>query len=1475
MIMLVSHMNSILSRIYLLLSDSSDLCCVPGSPFEKCEADLSSVRLADGSRREVSAVVETILGLFPHDCADPLVLGGVRIRLRVLVVKSFWRGSSTWCVLAGRNLLSYWQLEIRGSSYAAVRGVCVYQNAVRDPSYPSSDDLSILQVLPEGSEPPDLNLPGVRVQPSCDDSVDLGFPIPLGTKTISRVMDVLNALCDEGWAPLLKCPGDRLSVRLRELLPVEVRDTLQQCYTFEIKFAGFESGSVRETRNYAGALYDRLSAENRKAYFDLIEDYVKRSWWVRAPSVVPTISSMSPVIPVFIVGPSMNRKPRLVLDCRELNRGLPKASSEAPDAFVVIGCLRWQSPPVMATVDAKQAFYRVRLENLILQLGAATSTYWSSRMCFGLVFGPCGLLSSFGKLVAAISCLFMVCLWSLFVDDFVIGGSSDAVINNVKVLLFAMFTCGFGVQLAKLRFICCASVRDAVTWLLSSLGVPISEKLPVLGVNFYYIDDNLVLSCDRSSRLQSVRDFVVSDTSFETSKSEIYSICGKIGFDPAKCHPDCRAAADAMRALIGKAFNKEPWSERINLVTSMTTAQFAVFTALLTWMRELTDNCDCSHTSPCSSSSEPISALTLACDASRSGGGFLIVSSTEGGGDKSDDFDISSSPVICSEAFRWSKRQRLYHSNRRELMTLLLGLRTLSKLLAHHVEHCVCREPLSISVRSDNRACIAWSAQDASSLFMRSKAVEKRAIGRLILAIADEIKFLRRHASVSVLHVEGSLNLEADRLSRLFDRPIGNGLSLADALAGDVESEEIFWPTDDDEETKDLLCILIDDFSDDSARSALDRSRLFSELELENVASDLGADLIALFPSEVSSSSFADQISHQCYDLSQVFHTVKALRFILRVLKANCKGREALEELEYPSLPNDRDIRALVHSAQQSDDICSRLIRESPTPSGPYVQDNNLVVFRSGTPFGFELRQFVIPKSSVALREKILLEAHRRCGHQGLRPSLSYVEDFHLPSGTSQMRDLLRLCVVCRTLRARRYWNALPSVRTDVVELNTKCPYYKVAIDYYAVGDKIKLLSAMCCFSKHISFFRVESETSEEALRVLKILQLRTGGVRIIRSDRASYFRSVSNFIDRAATLLNASVELTSSRSPWELGSEKLHDIAGDRLRVLLWSSAGRWPDDSVREQQLLEELMLLMNTRPLGTYYVSENGSDVITPDALCYGRTRRLGCLYSGSTMDDAEFATNFAPYRVKAFRNAFVSWLWSELKKHSCSSVRAKSHGVTPAEFAPGDAVLVYMCGRKLGMSFRLGHVIELVSGRRVRVRFPSGLITLENLYNIVLLRAHSHISPEQSNVSRVGMPIVLGSGSCEREAEICFDPCNYSGEVWVKLTNGDAPEIVDLSSAVWRPGSLSSTDSDHQGGRDSTKDNCDTTLPSLVGMRLSVLYDVIIPGRKRPQKRYYRGTVVAVRASGDVDIEWDDIHSEISTLDLSSATYHIVR
>ncbi|KAF4705348.1 hypothetical protein FOZ62_028134, partial [Perkinsus olseni] len=359
----------------------------------------------------------------------------------------------------------------------------------------------------------------------------------------------------------------------------------------------------------------------------------------------------------------------------------------------------------------------------------------------------------------------------------------------------------------------------------------------------------------------------------------------------------------------------------------------------------------------------------------------------------------------------------------------------------------------------------------------------------------------------------------------------------------------------------------------------------------------------------------------------------------------------------------------------------------------------------------------------------------------------------------------------------------------------------------------------MCCFSRHITLFKVESENSEEALKALKLMQLRSGGVRIIRSDRASYFRSLSNFRERAASLLNASVELTASQSPWELGSEKLHDLAGDRLRVMLRSSAGRWPDDPVREQQLLEELMLLMNTRPLGTYYVSENGSDVITPDSLCYGRTRRLGCIDVTSALDDSDFATNFPPYRVKAFRNSFVSWLWAELKEQSLSSVRAKSRGTSPDEFAPGDAVLVFMSGRKLGMSFRMGHVVQCVSDRRIRVRFPSGLVTLENLYNVVPLKAHSHVDPNRSNVSRVGMPIVVDKGSKEREGEVCFDPCDYCGEVWVKFSNGDAPEIVNLSSRVWRTGSLSSKSTVRQGGRDSTGDPRDVSQPSLVGMRLN--------------------------------------------------------
>ncbi|KAF4651500.1 hypothetical protein FOL47_000356 [Perkinsus chesapeaki] len=735
----------------------------------------------------------------------------------------------------------------------------------------------------------------------------------------------------------------------------------------------------------------------------------------------------------------------------------------------------------------------------------------------------------------------------------------------------------------------------------------------------------------------------------------------------------------------------------------------------------------------------------------------------------------------------------------------------------------------------------SWAEQDASVLFARSKAIEKRAIGRLILAISDEIKFLRRYATVTVLHVKGSLNVEADRLSRLFDRQVGVNLPLAEALAGAVDSEAVLWPVDDDdEESEDSLSWLVEEYDDHAAKASLERSQLFSSVECENTGPDLCADLLALVPSDSSSSSLAETIAQQCYDLPQVCRTVKCMKFVFELLKANRDGEDALKSLVYPLVPDTSDFRALVYSAQIHDDACLKMVRDGVTPSGPYVlADGELVVFRTGTPFGTELRQYVLPRSAVSLRKKVLLDAHNRCGHQGLRPSLSYVEDFHLPS-----------------------------------DLSAKCPYYKVAIDYYAVGDKVKLLSAMCCFSKHISFFRVESENSEEALRVLKLLQLRTGGVRVICSDRASYFRSLSNFRDRAAAMLNASVELTASRSPWELGSEKLHDLAGDRLRVMLRGSAGRWPDDPVREQQLLEELMLLLNTRPLRTYYVSENGSDVITPDSLCYGRTRRFGCLDIDQSLNDPGFFANFLPYRVKAIRNSFVSWLWSELKRYSLSSVRAKSRGVTPTEFAPGDAVLVYMSGRKLGMSFRLGHIVECVSDRRVRVRFPSGLVTLENLYNIVLLRAHSHRDPDLSTVSRVGMGIILDYGSYEREAEICFDPCDDSGEVWVKFKNGDVPEIVNLSSRVWRSAPISPSDGPRQGGRDSTADPYANILPSLVDMRLSVLYDVVVPNRKRPQKRYYKGKVVAVRASGHVDVEWDDAHSGISTLDLSLITYHAI-
>ncbi|KAF4731799.1 hypothetical protein FOZ62_021335, partial [Perkinsus olseni] len=164
--------------------------------------------------------------------------------------------------------------------------------------------------------------------------------------------------------------------------------------------------------------------------------------------------------------------------------------------------------------------------------------------------------------------------------------------------------------------------------------------------------------------------------------------------------------------------------------------------------------------------------------------------------------------------------------------------------------------------------------------------------------------------------------------------------------------------------------------------------------------------------------------------------------------------------------------------------------------------------------------------------------------------------------------------------------------------------------------------------------------------------------------------------------------------------------------------------------------------------------------------------------------------------------------------------------PQVFYPGDAVLVHMTGRKCGMAFRMGHVVRAFSPRRVQVRFPGGLLTYENAFNLVILRPFPRLDSDIPVVSREGLRLrVRGDQAVDqwRSGVVTHDPCDLDDDrVWVQFDNGDAPKFISLSTCRWQPldeNINNKADNDDgarvpsQGGRDETEDCLiDDPLPS---------------------------------------------------------------
>ncbi|KAF4665334.1 hypothetical protein FOL47_004653 [Perkinsus chesapeaki] len=314
-------------------------------------------------------------------------------------------------------------------------------------------------------------------------------------------------------------------------------------------------------------------------------------------------------------------------------------------------------------------------------------------------------------------------------------------------------------------------------------------------------------------------------------------------------------------------------------------------------------------------------------------------------------------------------------------------------------------------------------------------------------------------------------------------------------------------------------------------------------------------------------------------------------------------------------------------------------------------------------------------------------------------------------------------CLICQIARVRRVWVTPPSL-----------------------GEKQKIVSVTCLTTGHTCWVRAGKEDLRTIIMVLKRIQLERGGLKELVVDSAFYF-STGKFSELCEEHLGASVEPLSVRSPFEGGRfEKLHDLGGRKMRVLLRSKAGRVADLSDEDlDMLLLEVCLLLNTRPTLSYHYDTDGTNrVITPDTLCWGYTRSCGggFGYAGS-------AEPFRPPRdVAHVRHEFMEYHWRLLKEKALEAVQSKCpKGKRGFDLAIGAAVLVHApTNRKLAFPWRIGQVIGMRGDHTVDVIFPGKQqrVTRENKFNLIPV-LHD---PENDCVDPVEDPMY----DCNREVEV---------------------------------------------------------------------------------------------------------------------------
>ena len=1159
-------------------------------------------------------------------------------------------------------------------------------------------------------------------------SSDEGLPLPLITEdclqpkldqnSLAKVKSIVDQLLKTGMISSITCPDFAVGFRL--LNATEVKDHPVQQIT--AIFSVPQLTVPVKDRKFSASFYRKLTEDQKSLFNDLVKKFVDSKFWIPLTSV-PHTARLLPESQVFIVNLDKG-KPRLVVDARPLNKNFKRATSTGADIWSEITLIRILKPKIIFLSDARSAFYKVRLDDCYILLSCGDRYYASDRMIFGAAFGTGILSESYGKIITSLREHDQTSKPNVhqevlldFVDDVASAGKyPKSVITSHAETLQTLLTSGFDCSALKSSVICTEESVEEVNSVLAehSLHVSVISQSKLLGsvLSFEKTPNGssiLNINCSREARLKSALKLledktILSENSLNMTKSDFFSVCGSICFDPIGLHTvDC-LYGDLIRSLIGKFFSKVKWDVPIDL----TVLPFQLFEALKfiwscieTSIKNQLLNPVCKHFITLG---ENFTELQLYSDSSMSGAGFIL--------------STSSGVRLAEKCWRWRAMDSVKHINVREFSALLQGLRRVSKFIEYaarvntsFLKHSI----VKLEIFCDNKSTVLWSTDSA----VNCRALERRTILRLASAVTEELNFLKTFIpTVQISHIKGISNETADLLSRVLDQVVPNvneKLWVIFQKHLDKQPTTTFFPPT----SGGVSTSPVSDFDFDSNSTlAGEDVNFFDSVDFVYRVEGLDQYFLRDFEENVrrvketettfKTTCLADRMAADCYNLDQLYWRWSILRTIFEIWKN--KKFEAFKESFV-----ETDLFSMVHSLQY-DWMPKQEVR------GLTRNQEGIWLFCVRSPDDRSEFQYYCPKHNKNFVRLLCNSVHRENLHPGLGTTLNLIRRlsvWFIPNLKTFLKSELQTCLTCQRLSAKQNFTGIPG-RAGVLSISPEQmaqhkPYCFCGVDVYTLTSDFKILTVCCLSTGHCSWALLEHENSEGVVNALQRVQLREGGFVKILTDQASYFVS-ETFKTSCREKLKAECELVTPRSPWAGYFETIHRIASRAIRFLLkfptWSKSFRANDVS-KKLLFIETVVFYLNRRPLGLVSVDPSGVEkVLTPDDLRCGYTKEIGSDNFGKTE-----SINLQKAREKNMQ-AFLTEIWTELRLNVLSKIGSSE----ALGLQINDRVLVRgSVNQKCAIEWQLGSIVRVISSRRYVVRWSnSGRVTEENSGNLLKLK-----------------------------------------------------------------------------------------------------------------------------------------------------------